>query len=77
MKEKREAILDAFETLPQTVHKVQDCRARHPNDLALYDAANELYLAILDAIVCMIKWLVGLSACEWEICQALLRLPLT
>lgn len=66
MKEKQEAILDAFESLPTTIQQAQDCRARHPNDLALYDAASDLYLAILDAVMCMIFWLVGSSACEYE-----------
>ena len=76
MKEKREAILDAFETLPQTIQKVQDCRARHPNDHALYDAAIDLYLTILDAVMHMIIWLVGVSACECETLPECPRLPL-
>ena len=76
MQEKREAILHAFETLPQTIQKAEDCRTRYPHDQALYDAASELYLAILDAVVQMIYWLVGPSACERKILHGI-PLPTT
>lgn len=63
-KEKREAIVEAFNKIPEAIEKAEHCRERYPEDTQLYDFASELYLAILDAITGMIKWLVGESFCK-------------
>ena len=63
-REKKEAILAAFQRIPETIEKAEHCRERFPDDEKMYDLTSDLYLAVLDAITSMIKWLVGDSFCE-------------
>lgn len=63
-KEKRETILEGFRNIPEAIEKAEHCRERHPDDPTLYDLASQLYLAILDSVAGMIRWMVGDSFCK-------------
>lgn len=64
MKEKRTTITETFCKIPKTIKKAEDRLEEHPDDDVLYDAATELYLAVLKVIEGMLKYLVDTSTCK-------------
>ena len=57
-------IIETFGQIPETIRRAEDRLKEWPDDKVLYDAADELYLAVLKSVEAMIEWLVGKSSCE-------------
>lgn len=61
--DRREQILEAFDEVPDTILRTQQCREVFSTDQRLRDCALDVYLSLLSAMEGMILTLVEKSTC--------------
>lgn len=61
MAEKRAQIIEALQDMPETLERASQMRKTFRSDQRLAQLATELHYSLLDAIDCMIRWLLEKS----------------
>lgn len=61
MSEKRRQIIEALQDMPETMERTCLLRKVYPSDQGLAKLAADLHYSLLDAIDCMIAWLLEKS----------------